>query len=119
MTPTAVTSSQPWTSIRFALTAPTPEYVGGERSAKQRLLRCTGAALALQHKSLECLRLQDGAGDVQCPYLRLSALRKAANIKQQFKLSGFGHEPAYHDAMAQRAVLYAITKLASKAKRPA
>ena len=41
-----------------------------------------------------------------------------AAIQQQFKLTGFGHEPAFKDGVAQRATLYAITKITGQARRP-
>ena len=42
---------------------------------------------------------------------------RKAGIKQQFKLTGFEHEPAYNDATAQRVAHYAITKIAAIAKQ--
>ena len=39
-------------------------------------------------------------------------------IRQQFRLSGFSHEPAYKDPLAQWTTMHAISKIAGKAKRP-
>ena len=39
-----------------------------------------------------------------------------ANIKQQFRLTGFAHEPAFKNGTAQHATVYAITKIAGIAK---
>jgi hypothetical protein len=62
--------------------------------------------------------MQDGHGDGTVPASSGRAPRKAGggNIKQQFKLSGFEHEPAYGDAIAQRVTHYAITKIAAIAR---
>lgn len=62
--------------------------------------------------------MQDGHGDGTVPASSGRAPRKAGggNIKQQFKLSGFEHEPAYSDAIAQKVTHYAITKIAAIAR---
>lgn len=60
--------------------------------------------------------MQDGNGDGTVPASSGMAPRKAG-IKQQFKLTGFEHEPAYNDATAQRVAHYAITKIAAIAKQ--
>ena len=39
-------------------------------------------------------------------------------IKQQFRLTGFGHEKAYLNPRAQEVTLYAITKITMLAKDP-
>ena len=62
-----------------------------------------------------------GAGDGAVPASSSAAplVRSDASIRQQFKLMGIEHEPAYQDPAAQRAVPYAITKIAGSAKKPA
>ena len=62
--------------------------------------------------------MQDGFGDGTVPSSSGKSPRKTGggNIKQQFKLTGFEHEPAYGNATAQRVTHYAITKIAAIAK---
>ena len=70
---------------------------------------------------LHCL-LQDGAGDGTVPASSGSApLRRDRQgcIQQQFRLKGFGHEPAFKDAGAKQVTLYALVKIAAQARRPA
>ena len=99
----------------------TPEYVGGKTEVSSYVTPMGGGVTVYDtsYWELHC-ELQDGAGDGTVPVSSGSAplAQGGANIKQQFKLTGFGHEPAFRDATAQRATLYAITKIAGKAKRP-
>ena len=62
--------------------------------------------------------MQDGFGDGTVPASSGKSPRKTGggNIKQQFKLTGFEHEPAYTNPTAQRVTHYAITKIAAIAK---
>lgn len=62
----------------------------------------------------------DGSGDGTVPASSGAAphLLGGAGVEQQFGLTGFGHEPAYKNATAQRAALYSITKIAATAKKP-
>jgi hypothetical protein len=69
---------------------------------------------------LQC-EMQDGIGDGTVPQ-NSGASPKAtggANIKQQFRLSGFGHEEAYRKegTHARHATLYAINKIAGVAQK--
>jgi hypothetical protein len=63
--------------------------------------------------------MQDGYGDGTVPASSGKAPRKGGggNIKQQFELEGFEHEPAYANATAQRVTHYAITKIAAIARQ--
>ena len=65
--------------------------------------------------------MQDSSGDGTVPTSsgRMPGIRGAGNIKQQFRLTGFGHEKSYQNALAQSATLLSITKIAGQAKRPA
>ena len=98
----------------------TPAYIGG----KTEVIPSFGMGMASTYESsyweLHC-ELQDGAGDgtVPCSSGASPLAQGGGSIRQQFKLTGFGHEPAYHDLKAQRTTLYAINKLAGIAKRPA
>jgi hypothetical protein len=97
----------------------TPAYVGG----KTEIVPSGGFGMPATYESsdweLHC-KLQDGGGDgtVPCSSGAAPLADGGGSIRQQVKLTGFGHEPAYHDATAQRAALYAITKIVGQAKRP-
>jgi hypothetical protein len=99
----------------------TPEYVGGKTEVQSYATPMGGGVTVYDtsYWELHC-ELQDGAGDGTVPLSSGAApmVQGGANIQQQFKLTGFGHEPAFKDGLAQRATLYAITKIAGKAKRP-
>jgi hypothetical protein len=62
--------------------------------------------------------MQDGGGDGTVPASSGGfPLRSGgASIQQQFGLTGIEHEPAYHNRTAQLVTLYALQKIASKAK---
>lgn len=65
-------------------------------------------------------RKQDAKGDGTVPSCSGSAPgQSSAGVKQQFALTGFGHEASYHNPVAQITTLYSITKIASQAKLPA
>jgi pimeloyl-ACP methyl ester carboxylesterase len=68
---------------------------------------------------LHC-ELQDCAGDGTVPAVSGASPREkgGGNIKQQFALKGFSHDAAYKDENARRAALYAITRIAARAKTP-
>lgn len=98
----------------------TPEYVGG-RTEVMTHASPDGVGHSVyetSHWELHC-ELQDGAGDGTVPLSSGAAplAQGSTAVQQQFKLTGFGHEPAYKDATAQRTTLYAITKIAGRAKR--
>jgi hypothetical protein len=62
--------------------------------------------------------MQDGRGDGTVPASSGMAPRMngGKNIRQQFRLQGFSHEPSYQNPTAQRVTHYAITKIVSEAK---
>jgi hypothetical protein len=63
--------------------------------------------------------MQDGVGDGTVPLSSGSAPKRdgGAAVKQQFRMTGFGHEGSYKDPAAQKATLYAIAKIVGAAKR--
>ncbi|RPE74670.1 hypothetical protein [Vulcaniibacterium tengchongense] len=65
---------------------------------------------------------QDGGGDGTVPTSSGRAplfLGKHKNrIRQQFRLTGFGHEPSYKDQRAQQATLFGLSKIVAAAKIP-
>lgn len=60
----------------------------------------------------------DGCGDGTVPLSSGEAPRITAadHVKQQFRIPGIAHEPAYQDATVQQVVQYAITKISARAK---
>lgn len=68
---------------------------------------------------IQC-ELQDSSGDGTVPAISGSApkAKGSSNIKQQFCMRGFEHEPAYKDESVRNVTLYAIAKICAKAKRP-
>ena len=70
---------------------------------------------------LHCAK-QDSVGDGTVPDSSGKAptgtCGGGAKIKQQFRLTGFGHEKAYINPRAQEVTLYAITKITMLAKNP-
>jgi hypothetical protein len=68
---------------------------------------------------LQCAK-QDGGGDGTVPISSGSAPRHLGGnaVKQQFGLKGFEHEGAYRNATAQIVTLYALQKIAGKARVP-
>jgi pimeloyl-ACP methyl ester carboxylesterase len=93
-----------------------PYYVGGQTEVST-----FGGEMPTVYETsyweLHC-EMQDGAGDGTVPVSSGSAPLKEGGgaIKQQFALTGFAHEPSYKNELAQRATLYAITKIAGRAK---
>jgi len=61
---------------------------------------------------------QDGGGDGTVPASSGAFSLRSANalIQQQFGLTGIEHEPAYRDPTARFVTLYALQKIAAKAK---
>ncbi|MFT3721052.1 esterase/lipase family protein [Pseudorhodoferax sp.] len=96
-----------------------PEYVGG-KTVIQPTYSPMGSSVSIYETSQWELHgeMQDGAGDGTVPISSGSApLRHGpSEVKQQFKLIGFSHEKSYNDAMARRATLYSINKIAGAAK---
>ena len=62
---------------------------------------------------------QDGSGDGTVPTSSgrapLLTARSKGSIKQQFRMSGFEHEPSYKNHQAQLATLFSIQKIAATA----
>jgi hypothetical protein len=74
-------------------------------------------AYETSHWELHC-EMQDGLGDGTVPLSSGAAplAECAGAIQQQFKLTGFGHEPAYTNGNVKKASLYSINRIAGKAK---
>lgn len=95
-----------------------PLYVGGKMETTPSLgMMETPIIYQSSYWELRC-DLQDGSGDGTVPASsgRTPLEKGGDNVRQQFKLSGFGHEPSYKDHGAQRATLYSIVKIAGHAK---
>lgn len=97
----------------------TPEYVGGQHETE--VVATPEGAVTVEYESsyweLHCEK-HDGIGDGTVPDSsgRSPKERGGASVKQQFRLTGFAHEPAFKNGTAQRATVYAITKIAGTAK---
>lgn len=96
-----------------------PIYVGGRTEYATNVGGMGGSTSSYETSFWEiiCDR-QDGAGDGTVPASSGAAPRAGggAHIRQQFRLTGFSHEPAYQDTVAQKVAHYAITKLAALAR---
>lgn len=97
----------------------TPEYVGGQTEIVPSYGDGMAHSYETSHWELHCLK-QDGKGDGTVPESSGAAPLKEDNghIRQQFKMTGFGHEPAYKNAGVQQASLFSINKIAGTAKVP-
>jgi hypothetical protein len=98
-----------------------PEYVGGQTEVHS-YGGPYGGGVSIHETSyweLHC-EMQNGAGDGTVPTSSGAAplTHGGASVQQQFRLTGFGHEPSFKNGTAQHAVLYAITKIAGQATRP-
>lgn len=98
-----------------------PAYVGGSLQVTADPVSGTVSSYQTSYWELTGEMQNGGAGDGTVPASSGAAplVRGGASIRQQFKLMGIEHEPAYQNHTAQRAVLYAITKIAGSAKKPA
>lgn len=99
-----------------------PEYVGGSTEVQPSYDPLGGGSSVYETSYWELHgQMQDGAGDGTVPISSGAAPMKhgSGKVRQQFKLTGFAHEPSYKDLTARRAVLYAVTKIAGAARRPA
>jgi PGAP1-like protein len=98
-----------------------PGYVGGdtEIATVSDGFSSTSYSYETSYWELYC-EMQDGAGDGTVPKSSGAAPLKDAggSVKQQFKLTGFEHEPSFKNSTAQLATLFSITKITGKAKRP-
>jgi pimeloyl-ACP methyl ester carboxylesterase len=94
-----------------------PAYVGGQLKVMPSFGPVMPATYEAGYWELHC-ELQDGIGDGTVPVTSGSAPLRfgAQSIKQQFPLTGFSHEGSYRNPTAQLVTLYAITKIAGKAK---
>jgi hypothetical protein len=99
-----------------------PGYVGGstEISTVSDGFFTSSYVYETSYWELHC-EMQDGAGDGTVPTISgLAPMKEGGGaIKQQFRMSGFGHEESYRNVQAQLATLFSITKIAGSAKRPA
>jgi len=97
----------------------TPEYVGGELEVSPSYGHGLPTTYQSSYWELHC-ELQDGEGDGTVPKSSGAAPMSEgkASIRQQFKLTGFGHEPAYKNDGIQRASLFAINKIVGAAEVP-
>jgi hypothetical protein len=111
------TAVQNMSTKQIRMDGRTPEYVGGGTEFTVDNQTGVTSSYETSYWELHC-EMQDGAGDGTVPNSSGAApMARGGNcIQQQFKLTGFGHEPAYHNATAQRATLYAINKITGKAK---
>lgn len=98
----------------------TPEYVGGRPEMTPTYGHGTPYVYQTSHWELHCL-LQDGKGDGTVPQSSGAAPLKESksHVRQQFRMTGFGHEPAYKNTDVQQASLFSINKIAGSAKVPA
>lgn len=110
-------SSLPHGDIRNA--GSTPEYVGGRPEMTPTYGHGTPYVYQTSHWELHCL-LQDGKGDGTVPQSSGAAPLKESksHVRQQFRMTGFGHEPAYKNTDVQQASLFSINKIAGSAKVP-
>jgi len=106
----------PTTDVR--MDGRTPELVGGATRIETGP-RGSGSVVETSYWELHG-EMHDGSGDGTVPTSSGSAPLSAAagSVQQQFKLTGFDHEGSYESGTARLATLYAITKVAKKAKRP-
>ncbi|CAD5372900.1 Alpha/beta hydrolase [Rubrivivax sp. A210] len=92
-------------------------YVGGRTEFIASPFGFGSTVYETSYWELHCEK-QDGSGDGTVPASSGRAPRLQGAVKQQFAMTGFGHEPAYKNAEVQRATLYAITRIAATAKKP-
>ncbi len=106
-------------SGQVRLDGATPEFVPGPQV--HEMVATPYGVSAVDYQSsyweLHCEK-HDAIGDGTVPESsgRSPRERGSGNVKQQFKLMGFAHELAFNDTTARNATLYAITKLAGRAK---
>jgi len=98
----------------------TPGYVGGQTEVGPTYGEGMPYVYETSYWELHC-EMQDGKGDGTVPASSGAApLGECSDaIRQQFQLTGFGHEPAYQNAKVQQTSLYAINKIVGQAKVPA
>lgn len=115
-TPAQVTQLSP-TQVRHDGSA--TMYVGGQTEVIVSPMGYGATVYQSSYWELHC-ETKDGSGDGTVPASsgRAPRLKGGAKIRQQFAMTGFGHEPAYKNADVQRATLYAITRIAATAKKP-
>ena len=119
--PPSITAVKKFSPQQVRMDGASPEYVGGETEISNYATPFGGGVSVNEtsYWELHC-EMQDGAGDGTVPLSSGAAplAQGGESVKQQFKLTGFGHEHAFKDGTAQRATLYAITKIAGATKRP-
>ncbi len=94
-----------------------PLRVGGQREPMPGSGEGEPVMLETSYWDLVCAQ-QDGGGDGTVPASSGAFPRSSggAAIRQQFGLHGIKHEPAYHHENARLVTLYALQKIAAKAK---
>ncbi|WMD19593.1 hypothetical protein RAS12_23685 [Achromobacter seleniivolatilans] len=99
-----------------------PQYVGGKRIEQE--VRTKGdwyvQTKEISHWELHCA-MQDGSGDGTVPVSSGKAPAMQARegqVQAQIKATGFDHEGSYGVALTRHITLYALIKIAAKAKRP-
>ncbi len=97
-------------------------YLGGEKKFGQQSDQAGFGDSSLpdvetSFRQVRCDK-QDGRGDGTVPASSGMFPRASGgpSIRQQFRLEGFSHEPAFKNATAQRVTHYAITKIAARAR---
>lgn len=99
-----------------------PVYVGGQLEVVPSY-GMGGGASTYQSSYWELhAQMQDGGGDGTVPISSGSAPLTGAstrsNIRQQYRLPGFSHEPSFKNPQAQFATLLSIQKIAGAARLP-
>lgn len=99
-------------------TGSNPIYVGGS-TVYQPSMGGMGGGTSYETSfwEISCGQ-QDGTGDGTVPSSSGGAPRTsgAGHTRQRFRLTGFSHEPAFKDVVAQNVTHYAVTKIAAWAK---
>lgn len=120
-TPPSLSSVLGMSPSQVRMDGTNPEYVGGQTEVTA-VSYGADSSVSVQETSYWELygEMQDGAGDGTVPTSSGAAplVQGASAVRQQFKLAGFGHEKSYKDGTAQRATLYAITKIVGTARKP-
>lgn len=98
-----------------------PLHVGGKLEVYQGSYMGGGGTYQSSYWELDAEK-QDGAGDGTVPASSGRApiflAKQPGHIRQQYRLTGFSHEPSYQDAKAQLATLFSLNKIAAAARVP-
>lgn len=98
-----------------------PLHVGGKTEVVNNYSYYGGGSTTYQSSYWELVaEKQDGGGDGTVPVSSgkapLLSASNSSHIRQQFRMTGFEHEPSYQNATAQLATLYSLNKIAAAAK---